>query len=130
YILNKDGSLNSQSNPANEGDPITIFAAGVGASTLVGPFTVTNLPVSVFVDGFYANGISAVTKQVPGIPGGVYELSIFCPRPADLATPDNNLAGFKMPPEVSVLLVLGDVNPLNPISSTFRSQDGIALWVN
>src|SRR5262249_34869956 len=118
------------SNPANEGDPITIFATGVGLSTLVGPFTVTNLPVSVYVDGFYANGISAVTKQASGLPGNIYELSVFVPRPADLANPNNNLAGFKMPPEVPVFLVIGDVNPLNPVSSNYRSQDGIALWVN
>jgi uncharacterized protein (TIGR03437 family) len=76
YILNKDGTLNTPSNPAAPGDPITIFATGVGPVSFTAVSTqnyaVTQFPVNVFIDEFYANGVAAVMGPVQGFPGSVY----------------------------------------------------------
>jgi uncharacterized protein (TIGR03437 family) len=117
YILNADGTLNSPSNPAAPGAPITIFATGVGKFTTVNGYAVTDLPVAVFVDGFYANGIAAVMKQEPVGPGNVYEIGVYVPDPATLVANNPDLKGFKFPPLVPVTMVLGGV----------RSQLGISL---
>ena len=95
----------------------------------VGPYAVTCLPVSIFVDGFYADGIAAVMKQVPGLPGPVYEISVYVPNPATYASQNPNLAGFIMPPQVEVRMVLGSVNTSNPDWSELISQAGISLSV-
>jgi uncharacterized protein (TIGR03437 family) len=129
YILNSDGTVNSPSNPVAMGSPITILATGVGQIQSVGPYAVTNLPVSVFVDGFYADGIAAVMKQVPGVPGPVYEIGVNVPNPSIYASQNPNLAGFIMPPQVEVRMVLGEVNSSNPDWSALISQAGIALSV-
>jgi uncharacterized protein (TIGR03437 family) len=119
YILNADGTLNSPSNPAATGSAITIFANGVGQITTVNGFAVTALPVAIFVDGFYANGIAAVMKQVAGEPGDVYEIGVYVPDPASLIAQNPDLKGFKFPPQVPVTMILGGVG----------SQFGIALSV-
>jgi uncharacterized protein (TIGR03437 family) len=119
YILNADGTPNSPSNPTTAGAPITIFATGVGPFTTVNGYAVTDLPVAVFVDGFYANGIAAVMKQVPGQPGNVYEIGVYVPDPASLAAQNPDLKNFKFPPQVPVTMILGGVG----------SQRGIALSV-
>ena len=129
YILNGDGTVNSPANPVVMGSPITILATGVGPMHFVGPYAVTNLPVSVFVDGFYADGIAAVMRQVPGLPGPVYEIGVYVPNPATYASQDPTLAGFTMPPQVEVRMMLGDVNLSNPDSSALISQAGIALSI-
>ena len=74
-------------------------------------------------------GIAAVTRPVSGLPGYVYQIGIYVPHPADLASQNPNLIDFKMPPQVPVRMVLGAVNSLNPDNSVLRSQDGIALSV-
>ncbi len=119
YILNADGSRNSQSNPAAPGSAITIFATGVGLFSKVGPYAVTDQPVAVFVNGFYASGIAAVIKRVSGLPGEVYEIGVHIPDPATLVSQNPDLLNFKMPPEVPVTMFVGPAN----------SQAGIALWV-
>jgi uncharacterized protein (TIGR03437 family) len=129
YILNSDGTLNSPTNPVAMGSPITILATGVGQMQFVGPYAVTNLPVSVFVDGFYADGIAAVMRQVPGLPGPVYAIGVYVPNPASYASQNPTLTGFIMPPQVEVRMVLGDVNTSNPDWSGLLSQLGIALSV-
>jgi uncharacterized protein (TIGR03437 family) len=121
YILNHDGTPNSPSNPAAMGSAITILATGVGQIAAVGPYAVTNLPVSVYVDGYYADGIAAVVKHVSGLPGPVYEISVFVPSVDQF--------GSQMPPLVALTMVLGNVDLSNPDLSAFRSQDGIALSV-
>jgi hypothetical protein len=80
---------------------------------------VTEQPVAVFVDVFYANGIAAVTKHVPGLPGDVYEISVTITDPATLVKQNPDLKNFQYPPEVGVALSVG----------TARSQAGIALWI-
>jgi hypothetical protein len=76
-------------------------------------------PVAVFVDGFYASGIAAVIKQVSSLPGDVFEIGVYVPDPAKLASQNPNLVDFKMPPEVPVAMFVGPA----------KSQPGIALWV-
>jgi uncharacterized protein (TIGR03437 family) len=111
YILNADGTVNSPSNPTAPGAPITIFATGVGQISTVNGYTVTALPVSVFVVGVYADGIAAVMKQVPGLPGNIYELSVFAPTRINAFNP--------LPPLSPITLTLGGVS----------SQSGITLSV-
>jgi uncharacterized protein (TIGR03437 family) len=120
YILNQDGTLNSPANPANEGAPITICATGVGPLTFDGGFAVTASPVNVFIDGFYADGIAAILGPVAGLPGNVYQISVYVPRPSDYASSNPNLQGFVMPPLVAVTL---EVNGTT-------SQAGLALSVS
>jgi uncharacterized protein (TIGR03437 family) len=129
YILNSDGTMNSPSNPAAPGSAITILATGFGPYTLTGGYAVLAQPPAVFIDEFYANGIIATLGPVAGLPGNVYQISVTVPDPAKLAAQNPNLLNFKMPPQVSVVLVLGAVNPLNPANSVQISQPGLALSV-
>lgn len=129
YILNSDGTLNSASNPAAPGSAITILATGVGPFTVNDGYAVAALAPSVFIDGFYANGIAATEGPLTGFPGSVYRLSVFIPDPAALAARNPDLANFHFPPEVGVKLVIGPVNPLNPDNSAMISQAGIVLHV-
>jgi len=129
YILNSDGTLNSPANPTTAGSPITIFATGTGQLTFAGQFAVTALAPSVFIDGFYANGIAATVGPVPGFPGNLYQLSVFVPDPAKFANLNPNLLDFKMPPQVAVKLIFGPVNPSNPDNSVLISQNGLVLSV-
>ncbi|MEO8661136.1 MAG: PHB depolymerase family esterase [Bryobacteraceae bacterium] len=67
-ILNQDNTVNSQSNPAEKGSIIAIFATGAGAMTPVptdglpvnAPLPTLTLPVTVFLDG------NAVDKTYAG----------------------------------------------------------------
>ncbi len=129
YILNSDGTMNSPANPAAPGSAITIFATGVGQLSFVGPYAVTAQPPSVFIDGFYADGIAATFGPAPGLPGNVYQLSIYVPDPASRAANNPNLKDFKMPPQVAVQLIMSALNPLNPANSNFISQGGVVLNV-
>jgi uncharacterized protein (TIGR03437 family) len=119
YILNGDGTLNSPSNPAAPGSAITIFATGVGAYTLAGPYAVTALMAAVFIDGVYADGIAATMAPVAGLPGNVYRLGVFVPNPATV----------KLPQQVRVRLAMGEVDPSNPDNSALLSQPGVILNV-
>lgn len=85
--------------------------------------------MSIFVDGFYADGIAAVMRQVAGLPGPVYSISVYVPNPASYASQNPTLTGFTMPPQVEVRMALGDVNLSNPGWSVSISQAGIALSV-
>lgn len=129
YILNSDGTMNSPANPAAPGSAITIFATGVGQLSFVGQYAVTALPPNVFIDGFYSDGIAATFGPAPGLPGNVYQLSIYVPDPATRAANNPNLKNFKMPPQVAVQLIFNPVNPLNPANSNFISQGGVLLNV-
>ncbi len=109
HILNSDGTLNSQANPAAVGSAIIILATGIGQFSNVGPFAVTDQSAAVFVGGLYARGIAAVVKPVPGLPGEVYQIGVYVP----------DLNGFTMASEVPVTLFIGGAS----------SQQGIAMWV-
>ena len=111
YFLNEDGSRNSPENPASEGSMVTIFATGVGGKLPRAP--------SVFIDGFYASCVDARLAAVNGLPGLVYQIKVYVPKPSEWVDRNPNLAGFKMPPQVAVRLEIDG----------FRSQNGVALSV-
>jgi uncharacterized protein (TIGR03437 family) len=119
WVLNKDGSVNSGPNPAHEGDPITIFITGMGPMSFDHGYAVTDTPIVVAVDGFYANGIAAVLGPVDGLPGEVYQVSVYVPRPSDFADQNPNLKNFVMPSQSPLRIAVGD----------FASQSGIYVSV-
>ncbi len=127
YILNSDGTLNSPSNPAAMGSAITIFVAGAGQYSESNGYAVAALMPSVYIDGFYCNGIAAVAGPVMGLPGTVYQLSVFVPDPATLVNINPDLKNFKFPAQSSIQLVMGPTNSLNFANSVMASQSGIFL---
>ena len=127
YILNSDGTLNSPSNPAAMGSAITIFVAGAGQYSESNGYAVAALMPSVYIDGFYCNGIAAVAGPVMGLPGTVYQLSVFVPDPATLVNINPDLKNFKFPAQSSIQLVMGPTNSLNFANSVMASQGGIFL---
>ncbi len=127
YILNSDGSLNSPANPASPGSAITILAAGPGQYTLSDGYAVTGLSPAVFIDGFYCNGIAATIGPVNGLPGNVYQISVYVPDPAALVESNPDLKNFMFPAQSAVQLVMGPVNPLNFANSGMISQNGIFI---
>ncbi|MEP6535899.1 MAG: hypothetical protein ABJF23_11310, partial [Bryobacteraceae bacterium] len=82
---------------------------------------------AVFISGLYARGIAAVNGPVDGLPGNVYQLSVYVPDPVSLAIQNPNFTGFKFPPQVGIKLVLGTVNSSNFDNSAMVSQSGIIL---
>ena len=127
YILNSDGTLNSPSNPAATGSAVTLFAAGAGQYTLSNGYAVTAQTPVVFIDGFYCNGIAAIVGPVNGLPGNVYQLSVFVPDLATLVSNNPDLKNFKFPPQSSIRLVMGPPNSLNSANSQMISQNGIFI---
>jgi uncharacterized protein (TIGR03437 family) len=120
YIVNEDGTLNSSTNPAKPGAPITIYATGVGSMTFTNGYAVTDSPVNVFVDGFFCDGIAAILAPVTGLAGDVYQIGVYVPNPATLAGSNPNLNGFVMPPTVPITLVVNGVS----------SQPGVTISVS
>ncbi|HEV3197391.1 MAG TPA: SBBP repeat-containing protein [Bryobacteraceae bacterium] len=127
YILNSDGTLNSPSNPAATGSAVTIFAAGAGRYILSNGYAVTEQTPAVFIDGFYCNGIAATIGPVNGLPGDVFQLSMFVPDPATLAKNNPDLKNFKFPSQSAIQLVMGPPNSLSFVSSPMVSQNGIFI---
>ncbi len=119
FILNSDGTVNSPSNPALEGSKVTIFATGVGALTFNQGYAVTASSVAVTIDGFWANGIAATFAPVAGLPGNVYQVSVYVPQPSLLASQNSNLSGFHLPPQSPVVLNIGGA----------KSQTGLTISV-
>ena len=119
YILNKDGTTNTPANPAAPGDPITIFATGVGPVSFTNGYAVTEFPANVFIDGFFANGVAAVMGPVKGFPGSVYQITVSIPAPATLAANNPDLKNFKFPSQVGVVLRVADGS----------SQNGLAISI-
>jgi uncharacterized protein (TIGR03437 family) len=119
YILNKDGTLNTPSNPAAPGDPITIYATGVGPVSFTQGYAMTQFPVNVFVEEFYANGLAAVMGPVNGFPGSVYQITVYIPTPAALAANNPDLKNFQFPPLVGITMQIDGAS----------SQNGIALSI-
>jgi uncharacterized protein (TIGR03437 family) len=127
YILNSDGTVNSPSNPAAPGSAITILVAGAGQYTLSNGFAVTALMPAVFIDGFYCNGIAAIIGPVAGLPGNVYQLSVFVPDPAALANNNPDLKNFKFPAQSGIQPLMGPANSMNFANSPMVSQNGIFI---
>ncbi len=75
--------------------------------------------MNVDIGGFYADGIAASLGPVAGLPGPVYQISVYVPQPSDFAASNPYYQNFVMPPTVAVSL---EVNGA-------RSQAGLALSV-
>lgn len=117
YILNDDGTLNTPSNPAAPGEAISVFATGIGPITVDQGYAVSQYPVNVYVDGLFADGIEAFLRPVPQYPGvNVYEIQVFIPNPAALASANPNLQGFTYPPLVPLTMTVDGVTSQNGIS--------------
>ncbi len=121
YILNSDGTLNSPTNPAAAGFAFTIFIAGEGQYTLTDGYAVVPQPPAVFIDGVYCNGIAAKVGPVDGLPGNVYQLSVFVPDPVVLAQNNPDLKNFRFPPQSSIQVWMG------PTNSPILSQSGVFI---
>lgn len=113
YILNKDGTLNSPSNPAAAGDTITIFATGVGPMTFTQCCAATDYPVNVYIDNIYCNGVAAIAGPVNGLPGSIYQITVYVPNPVSRAP---QFAG--QPLDTIVMQING-----------VKSQPGIAISI-
>ena len=129
YILNSDGTLNSAANPAAPGSAITIFATGQGQFSTSSGYLVTSLMPSVFVDEFYCNGIGSTIGPVSGMPGNVYQLSVYIPDPATLVNNDPDLKNFQYAPQVGIQLVMGPSPTAGYQNSQMASQIGIVINV-
>ena len=130
YILNSDGTLNSSSNPAAPGSAITIFVAAPGQYTLSNGYAVTALMPAVFLDGgIYCNGIAAIIGTVNGLPGNVYQISVYIPTAAALALNNPDLAGFVYPAQTGIQIAMGPATPAAFISSPMASQAGIFVSI-
>ncbi len=117
YILNKDGTLNTPSNPAHPGDPITVFATGVGPVSFTGGYAASQYPVNIFVDDFFCYGVAAVMGPVSGFPGSVYQITVYAPNPATLVANNPDLKNFQFPPTVGIVMQVNGIS----------SQIGVAL---
>lgn len=126
YILNADGTLNGPSNPAMEGAKITIYATGVGPMTFSGQYAVTGTPVEVLIDGFLAPGIAAVLGPVPGLPGQVYQISVYVPQPSTFA--NTSYANYHLPVQ-SALTFLANSQPAYGVIANWASQAGLGISV-
>lgn len=119
YILNQDGTLNSPSNPAAPGEKITLYATGVGPVSFTNGYAVTQFPVSVYIDGFYCDGVAAVMGPAGGFPGAVYRLTVYVPNPATMVASNPYLQNFTFPPLVGIVLMIDGA----------ASQDGLAISI-
>ena len=123
YILNSDGTLNSSANPAPVGSAITILIDGAGPLTFTDGYAVAPQAPAVFVDGFYCNGIAARLGPVAGLPGKVYQLSVYVPDPAALVKNNPDLKNFQFPAQSAIQV------RMNPGDPTTASQSGVFLNV-
>jgi uncharacterized protein (TIGR03437 family) len=110
YILNKDGTLNTPSNPASPGDRITIYATGVGLVSSTGGYAVSQFPSNLFIDTVYCDGVAARMGPVAGFPGDVYQLTVFVPSAG---------TNYRVPLHDQVILTMNGVS----------SQNGIAISI-
>jgi uncharacterized protein (TIGR03437 family) len=84
-ILNQDGSVNSQTNPASRGSVVALFATGAGLTTpasvdgllAAAPYPAPALPVSVAIDGQPAQVIYA--GAAPGLVAGALQINVVVP---------------------------------------------------
>ena len=123
YVLNSDGSLNSAANPAAVGSAITILIDGAGLLTFTDGYAVAPEAPAVFIDGFYCSGIAAKPGPIAGLPGVVYQLSVYVPDPAALAQNNPDLKNFQFPAQSSILV------RMNPGDVTTASQNGVFVNV-
>ncbi len=122
YILNKDGTLNTPSNPAAPGDPISVFATGVGPIAITDGYAVSQYPVDVYVDGIFCDGIEAFLGPAPGLPGNVFQIQVYVPNPANLVSANPNFQNFVYPPLVGLTMQVNGVPSQNGIAISIAQQ--------
>jgi uncharacterized protein (TIGR03437 family) len=118
-ILNEDGSRNGPDHPARPGEKFTIFVTGAGPVSFDQGYAVTATPVSVFVDGFYCRGVAAVMGPVDGLPGNVYQLTVYVPTYEELTAANPDLKTFRFPSQAGVVLRIAGG----------ASQNGLAISI-
>ena len=101
-----------------------MYAVGEGPFTLSNGYVVTTETPAVFIDGFYCNGIAAIAAPVNGLPGNVYQLSVFVPDLATLVTNNPDLKNFKFPAQSSIQLVM------TPSSQNLRTTSQNGIYIN
>jgi uncharacterized protein (TIGR03437 family) len=110
-ILNQDGSVNSQTNPASRGSVVVLYATGGGLTTpasVDGLLTSENsqmltLPVSVSIDGQPAQVLYA--GAAPGQIAGMLQIDVVVPAKASEAPYDQvdvMVGGYASPSTVTV----------------------------
>ena len=75
-IVNQDGRINSPSVPAQRGEYVSVYAAGLGATVAKGGFQTVTSPISVVV-----NGASMAPSFAGLLPGfiGLYQVNVTVP---------------------------------------------------
>ena len=76
----------------------------------------TEFPVNVFIDGFYANGVAARMGPFEGFRGSVYQITVYVPNPASLVANNPDLKNFTFPPLVGVVMQIDGASSQNGIS--------------
>ncbi len=93
-ILNQNGTVNSQTNPAARGSVVALFATGAGLTTpasvdgflAAAPYPAPMLPVSVTIDGQPAQIVYA--GAAPGLVAGAFQINVVVPADASQETYD------------------------------------------
>jgi uncharacterized protein (TIGR03437 family) len=88
-ILNQDGSVNSDTNPASQGSVVVFYATGGGVTAPASsdgllttqPYPLPVLPVSVTIDNLPAKVLYA--GGAPGIVAGVMQINVVVPATAN-----------------------------------------------
>jgi uncharacterized protein (TIGR03437 family) len=87
-ILNQDGSINSDTNPASQGSVVVFYATGGGVTSpavdgllISQPYPKQVLPVSVTIDNLPAQVLYA--GPAPGIVAGVMQINVVVPPTAN-----------------------------------------------
>jgi hypothetical protein len=80
----------------------------------------TQFAVNVFFEGLYANGVAAVMGPVNGLPGSIYQITVYVPNPATLVVDNPGLANFQFPPLVGITMQIDGAS----------SQNGIAISIS
>lgn len=110
-ILNQNGSVNSQSNPAARGSVVVLFGTGYGHTTPASvdgllttqPYPVPTLPVSVTIDRLPAQVLYA--GPAPGLVAGVMQINVVVPADAYQTNLDQvvvSIGGYTSPTAITV----------------------------
>jgi uncharacterized protein (TIGR03437 family) len=104
-LLNQNGSVNTQDNPASRGSTVALFATGEGATSPNGidgkpataPLPKPVLAVKVLIGGH--EGIVSYAGGAPGLTAGVMQINVRIPDDAPVgAVPVSVLAGTAASP--------------------------------
>jgi uncharacterized protein (TIGR03437 family) len=113
-ILNRDGTVNSPSNPAPRGSTVSLWMTGAGGMTtfvrdgslgpLTAPFPVPALSVSASIDGDQAPVQYA--GQAPGLVAGIVQVNFAIPLNAKIgsAVPIGLQVGYFISPSVTMAI--------------------------